>query len=127
MGQTFEIWARAEIARLTSEAATLERALAKFLESQATAPTPSNGASQAPTSKSGWQQVVDVIRQAGPKGLPIREILTKAEMAGVKIKPNTIRSQVWHAKQPGGRLMEKNHRYVWKTEGPGEPTPSPPA
>lgn len=113
----FEGWARLEIARLRAEADGLERALQRFLRAENVHPPlgQPNGVITARASRKGTKTsaIVRFVRESGPQGVSLDDVLQFAEKHGLHMKRNSVRSTLYLAKK-AGRLMEQGGKYTAK-------------
>lgn len=118
----FAQWARAEIARLRTEANSLEAALNRFLSSQhaSTASVAAAGVPQAhiqdderkPTK---FGPILVAIRESGARGLSIDEMAKVADRHGISIGRAVLRSMIWHKKKKGELVPLPNGNYATKS------------
>ncbi len=126
-----------EIDHLQAREDTLREALEMYRLSAAVAVAVDAGRVDAPGAPSHTRDrgkyasrfafIIDQIKQAGPSGLTVAEMVQRAESAGYAVKRNTLRSQLWQKKQKGG-LVSSDGRWRFvseeETESPDGDKPS---
>lgn len=68
-----------------------------------------------PGSKS--DQIINLVKEAGARGLKVGEIMAAADARGLDIKPNSLRGLVWAQKQ-AGRFVAADDRYYTPENAP---------
>lgn len=92
----FESFMREKIARLRAEADALEKTLKEFSGSRARASGGSRASSGA--TAGGFGAVLEALDAAGTEGLTLDEMIEAASRKGFTVNRNTLRSQLWGAK-----------------------------
>jgi len=95
----FETFTREKIARLRLEADALEKILKEFVGSRARAT--GAAARGGSTATGGFGAVMDALTEAGDAGLSLDEMIAAASEKGFEVLRNTLRSQLWSAKNAG--------------------------
>lgn len=92
----FETFTREKIARLRLEADALEKILKEFVGSRARATGASARSGTAATG--GFGAVMEALAEAGEAGLSLDQMIAAASERGFDVNRNTLRSQLWSAK-----------------------------
>ncbi|MDP3656501.1 MAG: hypothetical protein Q8R45_05995 [Brevundimonas sp.] len=92
----FETFTREKIARLRLEADALEKILKEFVGSRARATGASARSGTAATG--GFGAVMEALAEAGEAGLSLDQMIAAASERGFGVNRNTLRSQLWSAK-----------------------------
>lgn len=112
----YETFTREQIARLRAEADALEKNLKAFQAHSAR--VASAGSMGTTTGRprtlagSAFSAVMEAIEAAGRDGLTLNEMIEAARVEGHEVKRNTLRSQVWSAKEDGRLFQLDKGRYA---------------
>jgi hypothetical protein len=97
------------IARLRAEADALERNLKEFQVALARSQTPARKGG-GETSAFGF--ILESLSAAGPEGMTLDEMIEAAAVGGFNVKRNTLRSQLWGAKNDGKVVSSEPGRFA---------------
>jgi hypothetical protein len=124
MTADFETFTREKIARLRAEAEALEKSLKEYQAAMARAAGPARRGSN---DGSAFSVVMEAIAAAGAEGLTLDGMIEAAKEKGHDVKRNTLRSQIWQAKQDERVEQMEAGRYRIPgapSSAPAEPAPS---
>jgi len=107
----FEEFTRDRIARLRAEADALDKTLKEYLsaKNRQVGQTRRSGPDQPRSGAFGV--VMEAIANAGPEGLTLDQMIDAAAAEGFTVKRNTLRSQVWQAKNDSELVALEAGRY----------------
>ncbi len=105
---------RNELAELVVRQKVLAEALELYVENK-----PRRAVKRSPKSRSvsKFGFIMNVIAESGQRGLMPAEMYARAEAAGVKVKRNTVRSQLWQRKDAGVLEQTPEGRYRMASAG----------
>ena len=113
MSIDYETFTREKIARLRAEADALEKNLKEF---QAIAARASGGGGRKPQEGSAISAILEAIDTAGPEGMTLDDMIAYAAALGHDVKRNTLRSQLWTAKNEGRVVSLEPGRFAKPAE-----------
>ncbi|WGM41122.1 hypothetical protein [Caulobacter sp. NIBR1757] len=119
--EDMEAFMRDKIARLRAEADALEKTLKEYLSVQARVAGAARRSGDHPRS-GAFGVILEAIGKAGPNGMTLDEMIDAAKDEGYEVKRNTLRSQIWSAKEEGVLSQIEPGRY----RVPLVPKPPPP-
>lgn len=97
----FEDFTRDRIAKLKAEAEALEKTLKEYLSAKARMSGQQRRSGSDHPRGGAFGIIMDAIAAAGPHGLSIDDMIEAAEAEGLSVKRNTLRGQIWQAKNNG--------------------------
>ncbi|WP_293902699.1 hypothetical protein [Phenylobacterium sp.] len=116
----FETFTRDRIARLRSEADALEKTLKEYTSAKARISGASRRSGSDNPRGGAFGAIMDAIRAAGIDGLTLDQMIDVAADEGFEVKRNTLRSQIWTAKNDGD--LEQVKTGVYRIAGAAELT-----
>lgn len=106
----FEAFAREKISRLRAEIDALEKTLKEYQVAMGRSVRSSSGPTEVRSGAFG--AVLDALTAAGPAGMSLDDMMSAAQSAGFNMNRNTLRSQLFSAKNKGQvEAMEGQGRY----------------
>lgn len=97
----YESFTRDKISRLRLEIDVLERSLKEYLSIQARAAGVARRSGGDNPRSGAFGVILDAIAKAGVNGLTLDEMIDAAAAEAFEVKRNTLRSQIWQAKNEG--------------------------
>jgi hypothetical protein len=97
----FETFTRDRIARLRAEAEALEKTLKEYTAARARVSGQARRSGGDNPRSGAFGVILAAIGAAGIEGLTLDEMIDAAAAEGFEVKRNTLRSQIWSAKERG--------------------------
>lgn len=107
----FETFTRDRITRLRSEADALEKTLKEYTSAKARLSGAARRSGGDNPRTGAFGIIMETIRSAGVAGLTLDQMIDAAADEGFEVKRNTLRSQIWTAKNDGELEQVKNGVY----------------
>lgn len=108
--EDMEAFMRDKIARLRAEADALDKTLKEYLSVQARVAGAARRSGDNPRS-GAFGVILEAISRAGQNGLSLDEMIAAAKEEGYDVKRNTLRSQIWSAKEESAVEQIEPGRY----------------
>lgn len=106
----FEAFAREKIGRLRAEIDALEKTLKEYQVAMGRSVRSSSGPAEVRSGAFG--AVLEALAAAGPDGMSLDDMMSAAQSAGFNMNRNTLRSQLFSAKNKGQvEAMDGQGRY----------------
>lgn len=97
----FEEFTKDRIAKLRAEVEALERTLKDYVSARARMSGQQRRSGGDQPRSGAFGIIMDAIAAAGPRGMSIDDMIEAAESEGFTVKRNTLRGQIWQAKNNG--------------------------
>lgn len=107
----FETFTRDRISRLRAEADALEKTLKEYMSARARRDGVARRSGGDNPRSGAFGVIMDAIATAGPQGLTLDQMIDVAAEEGFEVKRNTLRSQIWTAKNEGALQQVKTGVY----------------
>jgi|GEM_PF-5687511 len=107
----FEAFTRDRIGRLRTEADALEKTLKEYVSARARKEGATRRSGGDNPRSGAFGVIMEAIAAAGPEGLTLDQMIDAAAEGGFEVKRNTLRSQIWSAKNDGAVEQVKTGVY----------------